>query len=50
MLKTSLQHLASEVSKQDFISPSKVVIGTIIDFQVDECITTPANVTMPILF
>ncbi len=50
MLKTSLQHLASEVSKQDFISPSIVVIGTIIDFQVDECITTPANVTMPILF
>ena len=50
ILKTSLCNLVEEVKIQKFISPSIVLIGSIINYQVEECSPLPAKVTMPISF
>ncbi len=49
-LKTSLDKVVDEVENHKFISPSIVVIGKIINYQVESCTWDPANVTMPIVF
>ena len=49
-IKAPLKQLASEVKKCKFGSPSIVMIGPYVDFQVESCAPKPANVTMPILF
>ncbi|WP_269622033.1 uroporphyrinogen-III C-methyltransferase [Prochlorococcus marinus] len=49
-LTTSLEMLVKEVEKQQFTSPSIVIIGEIINFQITSCAPPPANVTMPISF
>ncbi len=49
-LKTSLATLVEEVRRNKFVSPSIVIIGEIINFQVESCAPPPSDVTMPILF
>ncbi len=49
LLKTTLENLAKDVKDQNFISPSIVIIGDVVDFQVESCSPFPANVTMPIM-
>ncbi len=49
-VKIRLGDLVSESRKNKFFSPSIIVIGKIVDFQVKECSPDPANVTMPIKF
>ena len=49
-LKGSLSEIAAETRSQHFKSPSIVVIGEMIDHQVEACMPVPAAVTMPIPF
>ncbi len=49
-LKASLCDLVEEVQKANFASPSIIMIGNYVNYQVDSCSPKPANVTMPILF
>ena len=49
-LKASLSEIAAETRSQQFKSPSIVVIGEMIDHQVEACMPVPAAVTMPIPF
>ncbi len=49
-LKAPLSDLAEEVIQNQFSSPSIIVIGRVVDFQVESCAPVPADVTMPILF
>ncbi len=49
-LKTKLDKLVEDVDSYKFISPSIVIIGESIDFQVEECAPPPAAVTMPVDF
>ncbi len=49
-IKARLDTLVSEVDIQKFISPSIVIIGDVLDFQVPSCSPELANVTMPISF
>ncbi len=49
-LKATLENLVSAVDTKKLISPSIVVIGDVIDFQVPSCSPELANVTMPISF
>ncbi len=49
-LRTFLGQLVDEVKSQKFISPSIVIIGETINFQVESCAPSPASVTMPISF
>ncbi len=49
-IKAPLNELVRQVNKLQFHSPSIVMIGSYIDFQVEACSPEPANVTMPILF
>ena len=49
-IKVPLCKLVDEVKNQKFISPSIVLIGSIINYQVPECSPKPAEVTMPISF
>ncbi len=48
--KAPLNQLVQEVNKRKYDSPSIVMIGAYVDFQVESCAPEPANVTMPILF
>ena len=47
-IKAPLNQLTQEVHKLKLISPSIIVIGAIVDFQIQACSPDPANVTMPI--
>ncbi len=49
-LKTSLAKLVEEVRAQQIISPSIVIVGEIINFQIQSCSPPPGEVTMPTLF
>ena len=49
-LKTSLDQLVKEVEIQKFISPSIVIIGETVNFQIPFSAPPLANVTMPISF
>ena len=48
--KTPLSSLAEQVAMKQFTSPSIVMIGTAVDYQVASCFSNPAQVTMPICF
>ena len=50
LIKTTIDNLASEVARNQFVSPSIIVIGNVIDLQVESCSPELANVTMPIDF
>ena len=47
-LKTTIAFLAEKVESKRFASPSIVMIGSAVDYQVDSCLSDPAAVTMPI--
>ena len=49
-LRANLADVAAECRSQAFKSPSIVVVGDVIDQQVEACMPTPASVTMPIPF
>ena len=49
-LKAPLCQLFDEVQNQKFISPSIVLIGSVINYQVHGCSPLPAEVNMPISF
>lgn len=49
-VKSSLEEIAQIAEDQKCVSPSIVMIGESINFQVQECSPLPANVTMPIPF
>lgn len=49
-LKASLADVAAETRSLAFKSPSIVVVGDVIDQQVEACMPRPASVTMPIPF
>ena len=49
-LKTTLANLTAEVNAQKFTSPSLIIIGEVLNFQVHTSAPSPANVTMPISF
>ena len=49
-LKTSLESLVEEVRVNNFVSPSIVIVGEIINFQIDSCAPSPADITMPTSF
>ncbi|WP_320675824.1 uroporphyrinogen-III C-methyltransferase [Prochlorococcus sp. MIT 1300] len=49
-LKSSLDELVGKVKEEGFISPSIVVVGRVVDTQIEAAAPTPANVTMPIAF
>ena len=47
-IKAPLKELVKEADNLEFISPSIVMIGEVVDFQIEACAPDPANVTMPI--
>ncbi len=47
-LKTSLEKLVQDVDTYKFVSPSIIIIGETVDFQIEECAPPPAAITMPI--
>ena len=47
-LKAPLFDLFNQVKKENFASPSIVVVGSVVDFQVEACSPKPAEVTFPI--
>jgi len=47
-IKASLIKLFGRVQKEKLISPAIVVIGSVVDFQVEACSPKPAEVTFPI--
>ena len=49
-LKTSLNKLVQDVEIQEFSSPSIIIIGEIVNFQIESSAPPVANVTMPISF
>lgn len=49
-LKATLADVADQAREQAFKSPSIVVVGDVIDHQVEACMPSPAAVTMPIPF
>ena len=49
-LKATLADVADQTRAQEFKSPSIVVVGDVVDHQVEACMPTPAAVTMPIPF
>ena len=49
-LKACLADVAEQTREQGFKSPSIVVVGQVIDHQVEACRPSPASVTMPIPF
>ena len=49
-IKATAKELVDEVTRLEFGSPSLVMIGPFVDFQVESCAPEPANVTMPIVF
>ena len=49
-IKAPLKHLVEVLKKQDFTSPSIILIGAVVDFQIAACSPKPAKVTIPITF
>ena len=49
-LKATLDDVAEQAREQEFKSPSIVVVGDVIEQQVEACMPSPADVTMPIPF
>ncbi len=49
-LKTSLDRLVQDVEIRKFVSPSIIIIGEVVNFQIESIAPPLANVTMPILF
>ena len=49
-LKAPLDQLFEKVKNENFSSPAIVMIGSVVNFQVQECAPLPADVTMPIHF
>ena len=49
-LKAPLGDIAEQAKAQVFRSPSIVLVGAVIDQQVESCAPRPAAVTMPIPF
>ncbi len=49
-VKARLDQLLCKVQSEKLLSPSIVFIGAAVDFQVEACSPSPANVTMPIPF
>ena len=47
-IKSTLETLFDRVQAENFISPSIVVVGAVVDFQVEVCSPPPADVTFPI--
>ncbi len=47
-MKTRLDHFADDVKEQKFQSPSIILIGDLVTYQVESCAPFPADVTMPI--
>tara|TARA_B100000965_G_scaffold39755_1_gene29243 strand:+ start:125 stop:910 length:786 start_codon:yes stop_codon:yes gene_type:complete len=47
-IKAPLGKLSDQVQQENFSSPSIVVIGSVVDFQVEACSPKPAEVTFPI--
>tara|TARA_Y100001968_G_C19434930_1_gene759106 strand:- start:801 stop:1589 length:789 start_codon:yes stop_codon:yes gene_type:complete len=46
--KSTLDEIVDEVDKQNFQAPSIVIIGSVVDFQVELCAPEASDVTMPI--
>jgi uroporphyrin-III C-methyltransferase len=49
-LKATLSDVASRTRSEGFASPSVIVVGDVVNEQVDSCAPRPADVTMPIPF
>ena len=49
-IKAPLKQLVEKVEQLNFVSPSIIMIGAVVDYQVEACSPEPANVTMPIAF
>ena len=47
-IKSQLVNLFDRVEAENLVSPSIVVIGSVVDFQVEACSPPPAEVTFPI--
>ena len=47
-LTTSLNNIVSRVKNEKFESPSIVIVGSVVSFQVNACAAKPSKVTMPI--
>ena len=47
-VKSPLESLFDRVKAENLISPSIIVIGPVVDFQVEACSPPPADVTFPI--
>ena len=48
LIKTIVTNLVLEVEEKQFVSPSIVIIGDVVDLQIESCSPELANVTMPI--
>ncbi|KGG14525.1 Uroporphyrinogen-III methyltransferase [Prochlorococcus sp. MIT 0602] len=46
-LTTSLDRLVEEAERNEFSTPSIVIVGEIIKFQIKECVLPPSNASMP---
>ncbi len=49
-LKAPLNQIFQKAKAEGYSSPSIVIVGSIVDFQVESCSPLPAKVTMPIVF
>ena len=49
-LKAPLREVAAATRTEKFAYPSIVVVGDVVNYQVDACAPEPAAVTMPIPF
>ncbi len=49
-IKSILGKIVEEVEIQKFQAPSIVIVGPVVDFQVEACAPAPSDVTMPISF
>ena len=47
-IKAPIVDLFNQVKKENFASPSIIVVGSVVDFQVEACAPKPAEVTFPI--
>ncbi len=47
-LKSTLGKVVNEVEKEKFEAPSIVIVGVVVDFQVEDCAPEASDVTMPI--
>lgn len=49
-LRSTLGQLVEDVRREEFASPSIVIVGEVVNYQIEECKPRPADVTMPIPF